>query len=122
MFQVEQLRNELLQERATRQDLECDRIALERQVLSGSILVQRIKLPVRNLCNGLVLDSLTQRRPQNLQHISHWDLRRAVKRTDSQRFMGLSFSATCKNEIDSDTFLVLVRVIFVDTLLIMDGL
>lgn len=37
-WQVEQMRNELLQERASRQDLECDKIALERQVhtlLSG---------------------------------------------------------------------------------------
>lgn len=31
-WQVEQMRNELLQERASRQDLECDKIALERQV------------------------------------------------------------------------------------------
>lgn len=30
---MEQLRNELLQERASKQDLECDKIALERQVI-----------------------------------------------------------------------------------------
>lgn len=30
--QMEQVRNELLQERAMRQDLECDKISLERQV------------------------------------------------------------------------------------------
>lgn len=29
---MEQMRNELLQERAVRQDLECDKISLERQV------------------------------------------------------------------------------------------
>lgn len=29
---MEQMRNELLQERAARQDLECDKISLERQV------------------------------------------------------------------------------------------
>lgn len=32
LVQMEQMRNELLQERAVRQDLECDKISLERQV------------------------------------------------------------------------------------------
>lgn len=35
MVQLEQMRSELLQERAVKQDLECDKISLERQVRLG---------------------------------------------------------------------------------------
>lgn len=31
---MDQIRNELMQERAVRQDLECDKMSLERQVLA----------------------------------------------------------------------------------------
>lgn len=39
VWQMDQLRNELMQERGVRQDLECDKISLERQVLIQSKII-----------------------------------------------------------------------------------
>ncbi|XP_062845696.1 cingulin-like protein 1 isoform X2 [Trichomycterus rosablanca] len=52
--QVEQLRNELLQERATRQDLECDKVALERQNKDLKSRITHLESSQRSSKEGLV--------------------------------------------------------------------
>lgn len=43
---MEQMRSELLQEKAAKQDLECDKISLERQVRTASSMSSCLLLPV----------------------------------------------------------------------------
>uniref|UniRef100_A0A8C4W064 Cingulin like 1 n=1 Tax=Gopherus evgoodei TaxID=1825980 RepID=A0A8C4W064_9SAUR len=52
--QIEQMRNELLQERATRQDLECDKISLERQNKDLKSRILHLEGSYRSSKEGLV--------------------------------------------------------------------
>lgn len=44
---MDQLRNELLQERTIRQDLECDKMSLERQVTTPQVSHCRSEVTIR---------------------------------------------------------------------------
>ncbi|XP_068608559.1 cingulin-like protein 1 [Brachionichthys hirsutus] len=63
--QVEQMRNELLQERASRQDLECDKIALERQNKDLKSRLSHLESSQKSSKEGLV--SQLEERIQELE-------------------------------------------------------
>uniref|UniRef100_A0A3P8SZE4 Cingulin like 1 n=1 Tax=Amphiprion percula TaxID=161767 RepID=A0A3P8SZE4_AMPPE len=63
--QVEQMRNELLQERASRQDLECDKMALERQTKDLKTRVAHLEGSQKSNKEGLV--SQLENRIQELE-------------------------------------------------------
>lgn len=60
VWQLEQMRNELMQERASRQDVECDKISLERQVKTAPSVSDRcLKPPVIGSYSSPPLQTVT---------------------------------------------------------------
>lgn len=81
--QIDQLRAELLQERSSRQDLECDKVSLERQVSGGAASSPRPCQTQGPSCSRLSFPAPLQHIPCVCKGLSHFSSQMPAPRLDA---------------------------------------